>query len=163
MPFIVDTGAGVAVVQERYTQMLWQEIKPPSKQFHRLESKPWQVLEEIQARITYKDKEATQTCGSQLAAQLQLSAIPALNILTRVNAIAAPTKEQFPSLFTGLGTFPGSSYDIQLKLDAKPFALSLVPLPLRQKDKDEFTRMEDLGVVQKPTPWCASTVAIQKK
>ena len=74
-----------------------------------------------------------------------------------------------PSLFTGLGTFLGSSYDIQLKPDAKTFALftpRIVPLPLRQEVKYEFTRMEALGViaqVEEPTPWCAGMVVVPKK
>ena len=98
-----------------------------------------------------------------------LPAIRALDILARIHAISTPIKEQLPSLFTGLGTFPGSSYDIQLKPDAKPFALFTprnVPLPLRQKVKDELTRMEELGVIapiEEPTPWCAGMVVVPKK
>jgi len=38
-----------------------------------------------------------------------LPAIRALDILTRINAISTPIKEQLPSLFTGLGTFPVTS------------------------------------------------------
>ena len=52
---------------------------------------------------------------------------------------------------------------------AKPFAIYTprrVPLPLRQKVKDELARMESLGVISKvdiPTPWCAGMVVVPKK
>ena len=98
-----------------------------------------------------------------------LLAIRALDIFTRINVILTSIKEQLPSLFTGLSTFPGSSYDIQLKPDAKPFALFTplnVPLLLRQKVKDELTRMEELGIIapiEEPTPWCAGMVVVPKK
>ena len=105
----------------------------------------------IQATLTYKEKQATQTIFVVRNLQHNLVGLPAiraLDILTRINAISKPVKEQFPSLFTGLGTFPGSSYDIQLKPDAKPFAHFTprnVSLPMRQKVKDKLTQMEALG------------------
>ena len=76
--------------------------------------------------------------------------------------------EQYPALFTGLGTLKGD-YEIQLKPDAKPhsiFTARNVPLPLRAKVKDELSRMETLGViarVEEPTPWCAGMVVVPKK
>ena len=80
-----------------------------------------------------------------------------------------PIKEQFPSLFIGLGIFHDSSYEIQLKLDSKPFALFTprnVPLPLRDKVKDKLAQMAALYViapVEEPTPWCAGMVVVPKK
>ena len=161
IPFKVDTGAEVTVVSEKYAKILSRDLKPPSKRLHGPASQPLSVLGEIQATLTYKDKQATQTIFVLRNLQHNLVGLPAiraLDILTRISAISAPIKEQFPSLFTSLGTFPGSSYDMQLKPDAKPFALFTprnVPLPLRQKVKDELTRMEALGViapVEEPTP-----------
>ena len=76
--------------------------------------------------------------------------------------------EQYPALFTGLGTFKGD-YEIQLKPDKQPYSVFTarnVPLPLRGKVKDELNRMETLGViarVEEPTPWCAGMVAVPKK
>ena len=48
--------------------------------------------------------------------------------------------DQFPSLFQGIGNL-GEPYYIQLKADAKPYALFTtrnVPLPLRTKDFQEI-------------------------
>ena len=76
--------------------------------------------------------------------------------------------EQFPKVFTGLGTL-GEEYKIQLKDDATPYALYAprnVPMPLRPKVKEELERMEMLGVISKvsqTTPWCAGLlVAVPK-
>ena len=135
IPFKVDTGAEVTVVSEKYAKMLLPGVKPPSKRLHGPDSQP---LGEIQATLAYKGKQATQTVFVVRDLQHNLIGLPAicaLDILARINAISTPIKEQLPSLFTGLGTFCGSSYDIPLKPDAKPFALFTprnVPLPLRQ-------------------------------
>ena len=73
------------------------------------------------------------------------------------------------TLFTGLGTLKGEPYEIRLKPEAQPFALYTprnVPLPLRQKVKEELSRMQSLGVISpvgEPTPWCAGMVVVPKK
>ena len=122
--------------------------------------------------MTYKDKQVTQTIFVVRNLQHNLVGLPAiraLGILTRIEAISVPIKEQFPSLFTGLGIFHDSSYEIQLKLDSKPFALFTprnVPLPLRDKVKDKLAQMAALYViapVEEPTPWCAGMVVVPKK
>ena len=49
---------------------------------------------------------------------------------------AITIKQQFPKMFTGLGTLHGD-YEIRIKPDAKPFSLSTarnIPLPLRDKN-----------------------------
>ena len=38
-----------------------------------------------------------------------------------------------------------------------------MPIPLRGKVTDELNRMETMGVVDVPTPWCAGTVVVPKK
>lgn len=100
---------------------------------------------------------------------LSLPAIQALQVLAKVQAASTSIAEQYPALFTGLGTFKGSSYEIKLKPEAKPFALFTprnVPLPLRKKVQEELVRMETLGVmprVEEPTSWCAGMVIVPKK
>ena len=77
-------------------------------------------------------------------------------------------KQEFPSLFTGLGTLQGD-YEIQVKPDAQPFSLGTarsIPLPLCDKVKQELDAMEAQGViskVQQPTPWCTGMVVVKKK
>ena len=172
VPFKVDTGAEVTVISEKYAKLLSQDLQPPSKRLHGPDRQPLSVMGEITTAMTYKDKQVTQTIFVVRNLQHNLVGLPAiraLGILTRIEAISVPIKEQFPSLFTGLGTFHGSSYEIQLKPDSKPFALFTprnVPLPLRDKVKDELDRMEALDViapVEEPTPWCAGMVVVPKK
>ena len=71
---------------------------------------------------------------------LGFPAIRALHLLAVVDVGTDPAssiKQQFPTLFTGLGTLQGD-YEIKLKPDAKPFSLDTarnIPLPLRDKVK----------------------------
>ncbi len=81
-----------------------------------------------------------------------------MHVLAQVDGISTPIPEQYLNLFKGLGTFKGKSYTIQLKPDAKPFALFTprhVSLPLRREVQDRLARKESLGViscVEEPTP-----------
>ena len=76
-------------------------------------------------------------------------------------------KQQFPSLFQGLGKLEGE-YTIQLQDGAKPFVLSTphrVAIPLFEPVKQELQRMENLGVIAKveqPTEWCTGMVVVPK-
>ena len=66
---------------------------------------------------------------------LGLPAIKALEMLAKVEAIQKTILEQYPSLFTGLGTLKGE-YKIELKPNAKPFALYTPtdrPLPTKRE------------------------------
>jgi len=102
---------------------------------------------------------------------LGLPAIMALNILTKLDNVESTTNSipsQFPELFQGLGTMK-AEYEIRIKQDAKPHALfsaCRIPIPLRQKVKQELTQKEATGVISKvdqPTNWCAGMVVVQKK
>lgn len=55
----------------------------------------------------------------------------------------------FPQMFQGLGKLEGE-YAIKLRLDSKPFALSVprqVAVPLMGKVRAELKRMKRLGVI----------------
>lgn len=82
---------------------------------------------------------------------LGLPALAALQLVQKLDATHSSNDvmKEFPKVFTGLGNF-GELYDIQLKDDAKPRALFTprnVPVPLWDKVKKEFDRMESLGVI----------------
>ena len=76
-------------------------------------------------------------------------------------------RRQFPKLFSGLGKLQGE-YRIELRSDAKPFALTTprrVAIPMLPKVRAELERMERLGVVrrvQEPTDWCSGMVVVPK-
>ena len=173
VPFKVDTGAEVTVISEDSWKSLGlSEMKPPTKKLHGPDRQPLKVRGEIHATLSYRGCQCIQPVFIVKHLQhnlLGLPAIQALQILTQVHAVSTPIPEQYPGLFKGLGTFKGSSYEIKLKPEAKPFALFTprnVPLPLRKKVQEELVRMETMGVisrVEEPTPWCAGMVVVPKK
>ena len=106
---------------------------------------------------------------------LGLPAITALKLAARVEAnemelseITGDYCKEFPTLFHGLGNL-GELYEIHLKIGAVPhciFTPRHVPLPPRDKVKQELDRMESTGVITKiddPTPWCTGMVVVPKK
>ena len=97
---------------------------------------------------------------------LGLPAIQSLHLLAQVDAVGTSIPDQYPGVFTGLGTFP-SSYHIQLKPEAQLFALYTPRnVPMRTKVQAELSRMESLGVISRavqPTQWCAGMVVVLKK
>ena len=76
--------------------------------------------------------------------------------------------KKFRKLFHGLGKL-GEPYEIRLKAGVIPYCIFTpqhVPLPLRNKVKQELDMMEALGVIAKidqPTQWCARMVVVPKK
>ena len=102
---------------------------------------------------------------------LEFPAITGLHLLSFLDYLECdPTtaiKQEFPSLFKGLGTLQGD-YEIQVKPDAQPFSLGTarnIPLPLRDTVKQELDAMEAQGViskVQQPTPWCTGMAVVKK-
>ena len=121
-------------------------------------------------QLTYKGKSCTQpiyVIDDLKSNLLGLPAITALQILVKVNRIQpGDIHQSFPKLFQGLGTLKGD-YQIQLKPDAFAlYASRNVPIPLREKVKQELECMEKLGViskVEKSTLWCAGMVVVPKK
>ena len=171
--FKVDTGAEVMVISEGTSKALrLKDIKPATKQLHGPDSKSLDVIGQATVRLGYHGHSCTCTLFVLRHVPhnlLGLPAIRALHVLSQVHTVTQPIQEKFPSLFSGLGTYKGDSYVVQLKPDAKPFALFTprnVPIPLCQKVKEELSRMESLGVispVEEPTPWCTGMVVVPKK
>ncbi len=99
---------------------------------------------------------------------LVFPAIIALKLLSHVESIDKNIISQYPSLFSGLGTF-ARELKIQLKPDAQPSTLCTprhVPLPLRLKFLAQLEHMERLRVISfvtEPTPWCAIMVVVPPK
>ena len=89
-------------------------------------------------KLSYNAKSATQQVFVVRDLQHKLLGLPAirdLEIITGINAIEFRIPDQYPALFTGLGTSKGE-YTIKLKPDAQPFSLFTprnVPIPLREK------------------------------
>ena len=102
---------------------------------------------------------------------LGLPAIVALQLLQRVDSVveeALAIQSRYKAVFIGLGTI-GDQYQILLKEGAKAHTLHTprhVPIPLRNKVREELNRMEAMGVISKidePTEWCVGMVIVPKK
>ena len=170
--FKVDTGAEVTAMSDVTFHSLTNPVPQLKKSTQTLRGpnrSPLEVLGETTFKLTYKGKSSLERVFVIHNLQnnlLGLPAIKALEIITGINSITS-IPEQYPTLFSGLGTFKGE-YTIKLKPDAKPFCLFTprnVALPLREKVKQEIQRMEKLGVisrVEEPTQWCAAMVVVPK-
>ncbi|UYV69910.1 K02A2.6-like [Cordylochernes scorpioides] len=94
-----------------------------------------------------------------------------LNLIKRLQSIEKRNSlnpfEEYPKLFTGLGTLQGS-YTIKLKDESQPHAIYTprrIPIPLLNKTKEQFDQMVEKGVIEKveqPTDWCAPMVIVPK-
>ena len=174
--FKLDTGAEVTALTEEAHQKLGIPLKPTSKVLCGPDRKPLKVLGMASVTLQAKGESCSQDIYvvSQLKQNLLgLPAIRALHLLTQVDtaehqSLPADIHNQFPTIFSGLGTFKGD-FEIHLKHDARPVALYTprkIPFPLRKSVQNELRRMESLGVISKveaPTEWCAGMVVVPKK
>ena len=168
--FKIDTGAEVTAISEasfKSCRAGWKlKLSRPA-------SSVLEVVGEFKGRLSYGNKTTLQSVYVVKNLKVNLLGLPAviaLALVAKVDALSTKpgVAGQFPSLFQGLGSL-GEPYQIKLQPDAKPFALFTarhVPLPLRDKVKQELEKMVDLGVISKvdvPTPWCAGMVVASKK
>ncbi len=172
--FKIDTGAEVTVVTETVSDRMGGSLKPTQKILYGPDRKPLSVVGELSIPLEYHGKRSIQSVFVVKGLQENLLGLPAiqnLGILTISHSLHTVTQsivDQYPSLFTGLGTFD-EGYSIKLRPNSNPFSLFVprnVPLPLRKKVRDELCRMEELGVITKvttPTNWCAGMVVVPKK
>ena len=170
--FKVDTGAEVTVLAENIlTQLNLKKLRKSSKSLCGPDQRRLSVLGELLASLSYKGKSCDHLVYVVKGLRenlLGLPAIQALGMLSHVHTVTQGITDQYPALFTGLGTFK-VSYAIKMKADAQPYSLFTprnVPLPLRKKVAEELIRMESLGVISRvnqPTDWCAGMVVVPKK
>ena len=133
---------------------------------------PLRVLGQFNGKVSYNGKESIETIFVVAGLRTNLLGLPviiALKLIARVEAVSVSSvMDEFPALFQGLGNL-GEPFDIRLQPSAKPYALFTprnIPIPLRQKVRQELDRMLLLGVISKvdiPTPWCAGMVVAPKK
>eukprot|EP00731_Ephydatia_muelleri_P022771 Em0015g354a len=175
--FKIDTGAEVTAISEasfKSCRAGWKlKLSRPKKTLYGPASSVLEVVGEFKGRLSYGNKTTLQSVYVVKNLKVNLLGLPAviaLALVAKVDALSTKpgVAGQFPSLFQGLGSL-GEPYQIKLQPDAKPFALFTarhVPLPLRDKVKQELEKMVDLGVISKvdvPTPWCAGMVVASKK
>ena len=162
--FKLDTGAEVtAISEETYRQVYEKTLQRASNVLYGPACQSLKVIGQFRGQLSGKQQSLEETIFVIRGLKNNLLGLPALTSLqivqrvdTTYTSVADMTKD-FPKVFSGLGNF-GEPYTIQLKEDAKPYALFTprnVPLPLRKKVLEELNHMESLGVisiVNEPTP-----------
>ena len=174
--FKLDTGAEVTAVSEAtYCKLRGVNLQKATRSLRGPAGQPLKVLGRFTKKITHtktksSSREVIYVVRGLESNLLGFSAIQNLRLIKRVDSVGITdtVKQRFAKVFKGLGTL-GEEYKIQLKENATPYSLYTprnVPLPLREKVKEELERMESMGVISKvdqPTPWCAGMVVVPKK
>ena len=77
-------------------------------------------------------------------------------------------KKLYPSVFTGIGKFPGEPYQIQLDPNVPPRQMPYRPVPMHLEEQfnGKIKEMEETGVIKKVlqeefTPWISSYVLVE--
>jgi len=119
-------------------------------------------------KLTYKGKSCTHQVFVIHNLQNNLLGMPAIKELeiTSINAIEQSIPEQYPALFSGLGTFK-EEYTIKLKPDARLFFYLHQETYhfLYKKSQTRATTYGKLRVISRvsePTPWCAAMAMVPK-
>ena len=131
------------------------------------------MLGQFQGELNSEGRATTQTIYVIRGLKINLLGLPAiegLSLLCRDDTVSEKQDilSQFPSLYSGLGTM-GPEYEIKLQTDAVLYSIFTprsIPLPLRDKVREELNKIESDGIITKveePTPWCAGMVVMPKK
>ena len=152
------------------TYQLGASLTPAKKILSGPGHKVLPVKGQFVATLQCRDKQVTENVfvAKRLShALLERPAIESLDLVSRVNSVQSKKNLlcEFSKLFDGFGRLEGE-YMIQLREDAKPYALTTPDYPIPMpKVKVELERMERMGVVshvRKPTDWCAGMVVVPK-
>lgn len=174
LTFKLDTGAEVTAITEQDCLKLRDIIlQEPTRMLYGPTGQTLQAVGQFQATISSKGTSSLQTVYVVRGLRNNLLGLPAISALELANRIGTfseklEVQRKFPDLFHGLGIL-GDQYEIKLREGAQPYSLHAprsVPLPLRERVRQELQRMERGGVISKvqdPTPWCAGIVVVPKK
>ena len=172
----LDTGAEVTVIPEK----MWREVGQPQltasdRTLRGPDSRAIPTLGKFLGTFTHNSRSVETEVYVVKRLAKPLLGRPTILDLGQVKLVAAveqqhqhlTLKEQYPSLFQGLGKLKGE-YSIELRDDAQPFALATprrVAIPLLKRVQQELERMERMKVitrVNQPTDWCAGMVVVPK-
>ena len=149
--FKIDTGADVTVIpKSSYTQARDGPLTTASEPLNGPSQQRVDIRGQFLGTLKGKNIETKQDIYVVHGLQTPLlgqPAIEALGVATQIENVHVTA--QFPTLFQGLGRLK-ENYRIQLRSDAKPFALTTprqVAVPLLPKIKAELERMEEMGVI----------------
>ena len=151
--FKVDMGAKVTALSHAMWEILnlSETLQNPGTSLCGPDGAGLTVWGKVSLTLGYTERKCTQLVFIVKNIKNNLLGLPAIKALKLYSCVDSANNiiSQYPSLFTGLGTFI-HEYKIRLKPNSQPFALCTlrnVPLALRPKVKAELQRMEKLGVI----------------
>lgn len=167
----IDTGAEVTVISEKMWASVGRpKLTPPDRTLCGPDSRDIPTLGKFLGTFTCDTRRAkgdVYVVRKLINPLLGRPTIRDLDLLKTIATVGLSPKDQYPSLFQGLGKLEGD-YQIELRDDAQPFALSTprrVAIPLHKSVRQELDSMEKSGVISKvnqPTEWCAGMVVVPK-
>ena len=171
----IDTGAEVTVVTEKVWESLGQpQLELSDRTLCGPDNRAIPTLGKFTGTFTLGDRQVKSEAYVARGLTKSLLGRPAIQLLELIKRIATidettgfSPRDEFPTLFTGLGKLKGE-YTIELRDDAQPFSLSTprrVAIPLLKSVQQELDRMERNGVIAKvkqPTEWCCGMVVVPK-
>ncbi|UYV66480.1 hypothetical protein LAZ67_4001837 [Cordylochernes scorpioides] len=174
--FKMDTGADVNIIPQEiyFKNFAHKKLCKPDIQL----LGPRQVKLHVIGKFTALIEKDGRSIPGEIFVVPQLmqpllsgKACESLNLIKRLQSIEKRNSlnpfEEYPKLFTGLGTLQGS-YTIKLKDESQPHAIYTprrIPIPLLNKTKEQLDQMVEKGVIEKveqPTDWCAPMVIVPK-
>ena len=88
--------------------------------------------------------------------------------LNRIIRLKQDIKRLYPSVFTGIGKFPGKPYQIRLDPSVPPRQMPYRPVPVHLEEPfhGKIKEMEETGIIRKVrqeefTPWISSYVLVE--
>tara|TARA_B110000881_G_scaffold207396_1_gene211562 strand:- start:705 stop:4865 length:4161 start_codon:yes stop_codon:yes gene_type:complete len=176
--FKLDSGAKVTVLSEHLPWVKGQKLDTNTSQLYGPGRIKLPVVGKFMATLQYGDvklNEDVYVIKHQKCSLLSRNACHRLGLIARVNEVhtqaeSGPNfREEFPSLFTGLGKVKDQyTYHITLRDNSRPVCLYTprrIPHPLLPKVKSEIDKMVKQGVispVKSPTEWCSGIVCVPK-
>ncbi|UYV78016.1 hypothetical protein LAZ67_15003200 [Cordylochernes scorpioides] len=161
--FKMDTGADVNIIPQEiyFKNFAHKKLCKPDIQL----LGPRQVKLHVIGKFTALIEKDGRSIPGEIFVVPQLmqpllsgKASESLNIIKRLQSIEKRNSlnpfEEYPKLFTGLGTLQGS-YTIKLKDESQPHAIYTprrIPIPLLNKTKEQLDQMVEKGVIEKIPP-----------
>ena len=169
----MDTGADVTVINYRTFEKLGIELVKPTRLLTSANGRELGVYGEVEVKIMSKRASTTTRVSVMKGAKrnlLGVGQIRSLGLIAIIDAVCARSFDpltEFPTLFEGLGTLPGT-FEINLEEGTKPLHLyspRVIAAGLCDKAKAEIESMLAKGVIEpmeQPTDWCSGLTIAPK-
>lgn len=176
--FKVDTGADVTVLPATEQVIENIALTKPTKILCGPDKRPLDVIGVGKVNLKFRGTVSTETVyvvqglDTPLLGRPAITSLKILGLDQSINPIVNNVqetnwKQEFKSLFTGLGTIPGD-YKINVDPGATPKAIFTprsVALPLLgtvKKELDNMVKNRVIAEVEEATDWCAPMVVVPK-